>query len=351
MKSEIENTAINLQINSSIPKYIQIANSIADDILEGKFVIGDRLPSIRTISNKNSVSRDTAEKAFKELRDRSLIYSVTGLGNFVESKDLDSNINVFFLINKPCTYKMEIYNSFVSALGEKGQVDMYLYYCDEQLFINAIKKNINNYNYFVIMPHFRDGEQSHINHTPITIKAINSIPKDKLVILDNSHSEISGSFPVIYQDFKLDVINALNEGVGKLKKYEKVILVYPTKAVFPYPVGLLEGFLEFCSEHQFEYRIMEQIPASLEFTSKDAYIIIEDNDLVNLVQQTKEKKLKIGDDIGIISYNDTPLKVLLDITVLSSDFITMGQKAAEALLTKTKDNFKNPFLYIDRNSL
>jgi DNA-binding transcriptional regulator YhcF (GntR family) len=351
MKSEIENTAINLQINSSIPKYIQIANSIADDILEGKFVIGDRLPSIRTISNKNSVSRDTAEKAFKELRDRSLIYSVTGLGNFVESKDLDSNINVFFLINKPCTYKMEIYNSFVSALGEKGQVDMYLYYCDEQLFINAIKKNINNYNYFVIMPHFRDGEQSHINHTPITIKAINSIPKDKLVILDNSHSEISGSFPVIYQDFKLDVINALNEGVGKLKKYEKVILVYPTKAVFPYPVGLLEGFLEFCSEHQFEYRIMEQIPASLEFTSKDAYIIIEDNDLVNLVQQTKEKKLKIGDDIGIISYNDTPLKVLLDITVLSSDFITMGQKAAEAILTKTKDNFKNPFLYIDRNSL
>ncbi|PXY46915.1 GntR family transcriptional regulator [Flavobacterium hydrophilum] len=351
MKAERENATINLEINSSIPKYIQIANSIADDIFEGKFVIGERLPSIRTISNKNAVSRDTAEKAFKELRDRSLIYSVTGLGNFVESKDLDSNINVFFLINKPCTYKMEIYNSFVSALGEKGQVDMYLYYCDEQLFINAIKKNINNYNYFVIMPHFRDVNQSHINHTPITIKAINSIPKDKLVLLDNSHAEISGSFPVIYQDFKLDVINALNEGAGKLKKYEKIILVYPTKAVFPYPAGLLEGFLEFCSDHQFEFRIMEQIPASLEFTSKDAYIIIEDNDLVNLVQQTKEKKLKIGDDIGIISYNDTPLKVLLDITVLSSDFITMGQKAAEAILTKTKDNFKNPFLYIERNSL
>lgn len=351
MKAERENATINLEINSSIPKYIQIANSIADDIFEGKFVIGERLPSIRTISNKNAVSRDTAEKAFKELRDRSLIYSVTGLGNFVESKDLDSNINVFFLINKPCTYKMEIYNSFVSALGEKGQVDMYLYYCDEQLFINAIKKNINNYNYFVIMPHFRDTNQSHINHTPITIKAINSIPKDKLVLLDNSHSEISGSFPVIYQDFKLDVINALNEGAGKLKKYEKIILVYPTKAVFPYPAGLLEGFLEFCSDHQFEFRIMEQIPASLEFTSKDAYIIIEDNDLVNLVQQTKEKKLKIGEDIGIISYNDTPLKVLLDITVLSSDFITMGQKAAEAILSKTKDNFKNPFLYIERNSL
>jgi DNA-binding transcriptional regulator YhcF (GntR family) len=351
MKAETENAAIDLQINSSIPKYIQIANSIEDDIRDGKFVIGERLPSIRTISNKNSVSRDTAEKAFKELRDRSLIYSVTGLGNFVEAKDLDSNINVFFLINKPCTYKMEIYNSFVSALGENGQVDMYLYYCDEQLFINAIKKNINNYNYFVIMPHFRDVKLSHINYTPTTIKAINSIPKDKLVILDNSHSEISGSFPVIYQDFKLDVINALNEGAEKLKKYEKVILVYPTKAVFPYPVGLLEGFLEFCTDHQFEFQIMEEIPAGLEFKSKDAYIIIEDTDLVSLVQQTKEKKLKIGDDIGIISYNDTPLKVLLDITVLSSDFITMGQKAAEAILTKTKENFKNPFLYIERNSL
>ncbi|WP_163397509.1 GntR family transcriptional regulator [Flavobacterium fluviatile] len=351
MKAELENAAINLQINSSIPKYIQIANSIADDILEGKFEIGERLPSIRAISNSNAVSRDTAEKAFKELRDRSLIYSVTGLGNFVESKNQDSGINVFFLINKPCTYKMEIYNSFVTSLGESGRVDMYLYYCDEELFINAIKKNINNYNYFVIMPHFRDAKQNHINHTSITIKAINSIPKEKLVLLDNSHSEISGSFPVIYQDFKLDVINALKEGAEKLKKYEKIILVYPTKAVFPYPAGLLDGFIEFCSDQQFEFGIMEEISAGLEFISKNAYIVIEDNDLVNLVQQTKEKKLKIGEDIGIVSYNDTPLKVLLDITVLSSDFITMGQKAAEAILTKTKEKFKNPFLYIERNSL
>jgi len=351
MLQQRENTAINLQINSSIPKYIQIADSIEEDIHAGKFVIGERLPSIRDLSTKNSISRDTAEKAYKELRDRSLIYSVMGIGNFVESKNLNSAINVFFLINKPCTYKMEIYNSFVNALGEKGQVDMYLYYCEEQLFINALKKNINNYNYFVIMPHFRDSEQSHINYTSLTIKAINSIPKDKLVILDKAHSEINGSFPVIYQDFKLDLINALTEGITKLKNYEKVILVYPSKAVFPYPVGLLEGFLEFCAAHQFEFQILEEIPTALAFKSKDAYITIEDNDLVNLVQQIKEKNLKIGEDVGIISYNDTPLKVLLDINVLSTDFITMGQKAAEAILTKTKENFKNPFLYIERNSL
>lgn len=351
MRSKTNNITVNLKMDSGAPKFIQVADSVAAEILGGKMKVGQKLPSINQLSSKNSISRDTAEKAYKILRDQKLIVSVTGSGNFVSYAGADTLFDVFFLINKPCSYKMEVYNSFVNTVGNKGHVNMYLYYCDEQLFINALKKNINNYNYFVIMPHFRDDKKKHVNYTNRVLKAIETIPKDKLLILDNSSEEVTGNFTAIYQDFKHDMIYALNEALDKLKNYKKIILVYHLQASFPYPIGLMHGFKEFCQDHAMDFEIIEEVTNDLKFESKDAYIIIDDNDLVSLIQQIKHKNRKLGIDVGIVSYNETPLKALLDISVLSTDFNAMGQKAAELILANKKESFKNPFGYIERNSL
>lgn len=350
-ETETEAIIISIKEYSSIPKYIQVANSIADDVESGKIKTGQRIPSINELSEKNKMSRDTIEKAYKVLRDRNVIFSVKGVGNFVTDPNPESKIDIFFLINKPSSYKMEVYNSFVSTLGIKGHVNMYLYYCDETLFINALKKNLNSYNYFVIMPHFRSKAKNHVNYTQKVLKAIDTIPKEKLVILDNSYSEISGNFTAIFQNYKKDIIEALEKGLEKLKKYKKIILVYPTQSVFPYPTRVLSGFMQFCEQHQFDFEILDEIYQDLEFESKEAYITIEDGDLVHLIQQIREKNLIIGKDVGVISYNETPLKALLGITVVSTDFKAMGQVAAELILSGKKEVFKNPFRYIERNSL
>jgi DNA-binding LacI/PurR family transcriptional regulator len=57
--------------------------------------------------------------------------------------------------------------------------------------------------------------------------------------------------------------------------------------------------------------------------------------------------------VGIISYNDTPLKeVLLDgITAISTDFHKLGEQAALMILNRQKQQFDNPFYVIPRNSL
>ncbi|WP_185965281.1 hypothetical protein [Flavobacterium franklandianum] len=39
-------------------------------------------------------------------------------------------------------------------------------------------------------------------------------------------------------------------------------------------------------------------------------------------------------DVGVISYNETPLKALLGITVISTDFKGMGEAAAKIILDK-----------------
>jgi methionyl aminopeptidase len=49
--------------------------------------------------------------------------------------------------------------------------------------------------------------------------------------------------------------------------------------------------------------------------------------------------------------NDTPLKELLGITVISTDFKIMGKTTAEMILKNVKEKRKNVFKFIDRNSM
>jgi len=81
--------------------------------------------------------------------------------------------------------------------------------------------------------------------------------------------------------------------------------------------------------------------------------VIEETDLVTLIKSCQTKGLKIGKDVGIISYNETPLKeILLDgITVISTDHHKMGETAAKLILENRKEKIKNPFVLIQRKSL
>jgi DNA-binding LacI/PurR family transcriptional regulator len=65
----------------------------------------------------------------------------------------------------------------------------------------------------------------------------------------------------------------------------------------------------------------------------------------------RDRKFVLGKDIGVISYNDTPLKDLLGITVISTDFQVMGETAAYMIVKKKKELVKNAFRFINRNSI
>ena len=342
---------ITINEDSRIPKYKQIVDSIVDDISKGKLKVGEKIPSINELSEAAYLSRDTVEKAYKILKERKVIVSVKGKGYYTAKTDLISKINVFFLINKPSSYKMIIYNSFVNAMGVNAHVNLFIYHCEESLFINAIEKNIGAYNYYVIMPHFKDTDLNHVSFTPEVLKAIELIPKDQLLMVDNVKPEVKGNYGAIYQDFKQDIFNALEEAISKLRKYDRIILVYPSKSVNPYPRRIVHGFKHFCQKYDFEFEILDEVYEDMDFESIDVYITIEEMDLVNLVRQIQNRKLVMGKDIGVISYNETPLKELLGITVISTDFKAMGETAAYMILKNKKETVKNVFKYIERNSV
>lgn len=342
---------IKVDVNSRMPKYRQIVDSIVEGIAKGYLELGEKIPSINEVSEECLLSRDTVEKAYSILKDQGIIVSVKGKGYYIAKTDLRSKRNVLFLINKLSNYKMRIFNSFVNAVGRDTRVDLDIYHCGPSAFKSILKRKFSQYDHYVIMPHFRNENMEHIGCSEEILQIIKDIPPEKLIILDRNIETLSRKTGRIFQDFREDIYNALNSGIDKIKKYEKIILAYPKKAIYPYPKDIVTGFKKFCIHHEFDFEVLNEIYDGMEFGSKDLFITIEENDLVNLVKQVRDSGLRLGKDIGIISYNDTPLKELLGITVISTDFTKMGILAANMVLEGKKETIKNDFNFIDRNSV
>ncbi len=342
---------IKIDENSRVPKYQQIIDSIIYNISLGNLTMDQKIPSINMFSEEFYLSRDTVEKAYSILKERNIITSIRGKGFYISRTKLISKVNILFLVNKLSSYKLRIYNHFINSIGGNSHTDLHIYHCDETLFLNLLDKNKSAYDYFIVMPHFKTENLTHVSFTDKVLKALKKIPEDKLILLDNIKPDYKVKGSVIYQDFENDIYSALVEGLTKIKKYKKVILVYPNKSVYPYPRRILHGFKKFCIEYKLDFEIMNEIYDDMILKKGDLFITIEEVDLVNLVKQVRENEYSIGKEIGIISYNETPLKDLLGITVMSTDFKIMGESAANIILNKKQEKKKVPFNFIIRNSL
>ncbi|WP_282697904.1 GntR family transcriptional regulator [Streptomyces sp. CC208A] len=65
------------------PPYRQIAADLAADIERGDLAPGRPLPSEKELTELYGVARETARRALALLRERGLIYTVTGRGSYV----------------------------------------------------------------------------------------------------------------------------------------------------------------------------------------------------------------------------------------------------------------------------
>lgn len=76
-------------LQEALPKFLQIANYIRDQILQGELRPGDEVPSERALAEQFAVSRPTATKALETLRTQGLVMSRQGAGSFVADQRLN----------------------------------------------------------------------------------------------------------------------------------------------------------------------------------------------------------------------------------------------------------------------
>jgi len=337
---------LHIDTNSKVPVYLQIVDSIMAAVRDGDLRRDEQIPSINEFSEQYLLSRGTVEKAYKELRDKKVILSVKGKGYFIYRTDVNMPLRVLLLFNKISNYKKQIYNAFVKTLGEGVFVDLHIHHSNVQLFDSLISNHLGDYDHYVIMPHFYEQPER-------VLQIIRQIPGQQLLLLDKDLPELGGRHAVVFQNFEKDIYEALYEALPSLKKYNSLVFVNPGN-IMPYPPEIRKGFQYFCRMHDFNFSVMEDgLEMSAPVKAGQAFIVIEETDLVNLVKICRNNALAIGKDVGIVSYNETLLKeVLLDgITVISTDHEQMGITAAQMILEKGTERVKNPFKLILRNSL
>ena len=328
---------------SATPKYLQLANCIVKAITEGTLKENDVLPSINELSFEFEISRDTAEKGYKHLKKNGVLGSVPGKGYFVKNAELNQKLKIFLLFNKLSFHKKIIYDAFVASLGDLAAIDFYIYNNDFLFFKKLISQQKDNYTHYVIIPHFLDGGEN-------VHDIINTIPKDKLVLLDKLVSGINGEYAAVYENFEKDIYNALVQANDKLSKYHTIKIIFPEYTY--HPKEILEGFYRYCQTFAFNYKVVRNVEIE-PIREGEVFITLMENDLVILIEKILNTKFKVGKHVGVISYNETPLKkiILNGITTISTDFQIMGEKAAQVILEQSKEHIEIPFYLTLRTSL
>jgi DNA-binding transcriptional regulator YhcF (GntR family) len=328
---------------SSTPKYRQLANAIIEGIQQGKIHKGELLPSINEVSFEHFMARITVEKGYNYLKQQGIIDSVRGKGFYIKVDEVPRNLRIFLLFNKLSVHKKIIYDAFVKAIGDQGSIDFYIYNNDFNLFKKIVDSRDRDYTHMVLIPHFVEGEE-------MAIDLINSLPKEKLVLLDKLLPGIQGKFGAVYEDFEHDIYQSLQQAKESLATYQQIRLVFPTQSY--YPKEIVQGFINFCRDYAFEYEVVESL-VDVTVSVGQVYITVMEDDLLILLERIRNDSLQLGKEIGIISYNETPIKRLLfdGISTISTDFETLGRKAAELVLSNERAKWQNPFVFISRASL
>lgn len=320
------------------PKYKQLIKSIEKAILNGDYKRGDVLPSINSLKSRFHISRDTVLLAYGNLKLRGIIYAVSGKGYYIKTENVSTIERIFLLFDEFNSFKEDLYNSFLTNLDTGVEVDIYFHHFNTAIFSKLILDNIGVYNSYIIMP-------ANLKNVHLVLE---KLPEESVYILDQTQKKLS-RYPSVVQNFKEDIIFGLTESYQHLKKYRKIVFVYVKEKQ---PKEMLKGFKKFCKTHSFEYEIISNL-VEKEITKGDAYLIPDDKTLIRLIKTIRDTKLVLTKDVGIISYNDTLLKEIVEggITTISTDFNKMGENLAKMVLEKEQKKIHNPCLFIKRNSL
>ncbi|WP_423130317.1 GntR family transcriptional regulator [Gaoshiqia sp. Z1-71] len=300
---------------------------------------GDPLPSVNKLIKKLGVARMTVVKALNILKERGMIVAEDKVGYYVKDVNGKRELKVFLFLTGFYSYHETLYNRLIEGVNDPDiTIDLYFHHCNPGIFKSVLLENLGSYGLYVITG-FDDPR----------VKALMSrVPPKKL--LQIIRPPLLDGVSAITQDFYSGLKKSLEKLKAHLAKYEKFTLIFPSGKGHPQEITL--AFTEFCTENKITHRVEPRLTRNL-VSKACAFWVIEDSDLIALIKTGEELGLRLGNELGILSYNETPMKEIIrnGITVVSADFAKMGESISRFINKpeKTTELF-HPDVII-RNSL
>jgi GntR family transcriptional regulator len=77
-----------MEFNNSIPIYLQIIDSIKQDIVVGKLKAGQKMPSVRELAGTLKVNPNTIQRVYQELDREKITFTKRGMGTYVTEEEV-----------------------------------------------------------------------------------------------------------------------------------------------------------------------------------------------------------------------------------------------------------------------
>ncbi len=331
---------INIVGNSTlITKQERIVGGILNCIEDGRFALGDPLPSVNELSRQLGYARETIVKSYKELKERGIIKSKQGVGYFVASNNPDLRQSVAMVLYGFQTFQQDFYNTFRKSLGKDYQIDIFFHHNNFKIYESIIDSILASYGMYVIAPIQNQSSEN----------LLSRFNPERLIIVDR-YQYVDKKVSKVTQEFEQSLLNVFEELQDKIQQYDEIILYYREGS--DYPKGILEATQKYCAEENIKLSVREEFEES-DLASGILFFTIGDSDLWTILKTAKIKGLKIGKDIGILSHNDSPVKEIIEggITTFSTDFNLMAKHAAKFISNKKYINKIIPSKLIIRKSL
>ena len=310
-------------LQESGPKYCQIIDLILKDIDRNVFRPGDRIPSIKETSEELLLSRDTVEKAYRELSQRGVLISVPGKGYYVKGKTASSKLRVLSLL--PCLGAQEqsMYATFLQTLGKHAVVHLRTYQHDEDLFQEVLGERLGDYDYYLVWTRFsHTGEKA--------ARLLKKIPQNKLIQLGKKPGKVAAKDP----EMAKTITRALQPSKSRLAQYQGWTLLEDPQEELAQEWSSLLGQVAKSFKQSFTSQPLPQAPEKGVF-----YLCSDNRHLLSLIRQGQEIGLAPGKDFGLLHLQEHPLLPALAGGISSLSFLSdqLGKDAADLILQKTKD--------------
>lgn len=324
---------------NSLSKHEQLVLGIIEAIDSGHLNVGDQMPSINVMVEKVGFARKTIVKAYEELKDRGLVESKKTKGYFVVSNKTKVFLKIALLMYSFQRFQQEFYNALRQEIGDRVQIDVFFHHNNQEVFETIFANIQGKYGMYVVVP---------IETKPIK-RLLATLSPERLLIVDR-FLDLGSDYSYVTQEFEHSTYNTLVQLLPKIKRYKKVILFF--REDLDYPEGVLESFERFLTDYDVKGEVLRSY--SDEVLKKNyLYLTISDADLWSLLKDCRDNNFRIGNDVGVVSFNDHVVKEIVSggITTISTDFKKMASLTAKNLKTRSYTQAIVPTKLIDRNSL
>ena len=324
---------------SNISKSDKIIDAIINAIRNNEIAADEALPSINEAADKFKVARKTVVRAYGKLKEKGFVESKHRRGYYVVNKKPQLKLRILLIIHSFDGHFQLLYNEFRDRVSESCEIEIFFHHYNIKMLDLIVSRNLDNYDLFIL---------SSFDHPKIQ-NVIGKIPSSKVLIVSRD-DRVENFYNSIVQDFYTGTYNSLMSVKERIKKYDRFVLSFSKES--GHSDSLNSGFKKFCDDYAITCQIADSLE-NIEICEKDVYLVIDDADLIKLLKVCKIRGWEPGKDVGVISYNETPLKEVIreGITVISCSFRTMAVEMAEFILTQRKINKIVPISMILRNSL